>query len=289
MQDCVSNQKSLQPGGEVAGKGLGNIQRRWRGYKIRKYCFNYYYLKNYLRAVSETNEAIREALDEFAEMKAREKKKADLEREEKERTDRARKMHYLLSTKQIPGIYNSPFRKEPDPWEMELRKVRLVREPRPQVKQTCSACPEDWLPCPRHHSLPQAEILPPINRKKCQGPFRQVEEVLAQRYKPMELTLRASEPFTDFKEEREELRRQECACNISDSMFLPFSNYHKNKKYLPLIHSSSKYGPASYGYQSFRDENPRKWICSKDFQSVLPSFELFSKFGKSYSKAGQII
>ncbi|XP_030099087.1 spermatogenesis-associated protein 17 isoform X3 [Mus musculus] len=35
------------------------IQRRWRGFRIRKYCFNYYYLKEYLRAVSETNDAIR--------------------------------------------------------------------------------------------------------------------------------------------------------------------------------------------------------------------------------------
>ncbi|XP_021566052.1 spermatogenesis-associated protein 17-like, partial [Carlito syrichta] len=34
------------------------IQRRWRGYKVRKYLFNYFYLKEYLRAVSETNDAI---------------------------------------------------------------------------------------------------------------------------------------------------------------------------------------------------------------------------------------
>ncbi|VTJ79157.1 Hypothetical predicted protein, partial [Marmota monax] len=76
------------------------IQRRWRGYRIRKYCFNYYYLKDYLKAVSETNDAIREALEEFAEMKEREEKKANLEKEEKQRDYQARKMHYLLSTKQ---------------------------------------------------------------------------------------------------------------------------------------------------------------------------------------------
>ncbi|XP_032447604.1 spermatogenesis-associated protein 17 [Lynx canadensis] len=35
------------------------IQKRWRGYRIRKYCFNYFYLKEYLKAVSETNDAIR--------------------------------------------------------------------------------------------------------------------------------------------------------------------------------------------------------------------------------------
>uniref|UniRef100_A0A8C6IGT7 Spermatogenesis associated 17 n=1 Tax=Mus spicilegus TaxID=10103 RepID=A0A8C6IGT7_MUSSI len=76
------------------------IQRRWRGFRIRKYCFNYYYLKEYLRAVSETNDAIREALEEFAEMKEREERKVLLEREEKQKDYQARKMHYLLSTKQ---------------------------------------------------------------------------------------------------------------------------------------------------------------------------------------------
>eukprot|EP00074_Homo_sapiens_P061984 XP_011507496.1 spermatogenesis-associated protein 17 isoform X3 [Homo sapiens] len=76
------------------------IQRRWRGYRVRKYLFNYYYLKEYLKVVSETNDAIRKALEEFAEMKEREEKKANLEREEKKRDYQARKMHYLLSTKQ---------------------------------------------------------------------------------------------------------------------------------------------------------------------------------------------
>lgn len=43
----------------------------------------------------------REALDEFAEMKEREERKASLEREEKKRDYQARKMHYLVSTKQV--------------------------------------------------------------------------------------------------------------------------------------------------------------------------------------------
>lgn len=43
----------------------------------------------------------REALEEFAEMKEREERKASLEREEKKRDYQARKMHYLVSTKQV--------------------------------------------------------------------------------------------------------------------------------------------------------------------------------------------
>ncbi|XP_047696749.1 spermatogenesis-associated protein 17 [Prionailurus viverrinus] len=265
------------------------IQKRWRGYRIRKYCFNYFYLKEYLKAVSETNDAVREALEEFAEMKEREEKKADLEREEKKRDYQARKMHYLLSTKQIPGIYNSPFRKDPDPWELRLQKAKPLISQRPKVKQKRDVNISSRLACTSARSLPQSEILPPIDRKQCQGPFRDITEVLEQRYKPLEPTLWMAEPINELKMAREELRKQEWMRNINDNMFLPFSSYHKNKKYIPLMHSSSKYGPNSYGSQHFRDENPKKWICDKDFQTVLPSFDLFSKYGKLYSKAGQII
>ncbi|EFB16758.1 hypothetical protein PANDA_016391, partial [Ailuropoda melanoleuca] len=265
------------------------IQRRWRGYRIRKYCFNYFYLKEYLRAVSETNDAIREALEEFAEMKEREEKKADLEREEKKRDYQARKMHYLLSTKQIPGVYNSPFRKDPDPWELRLQKAKPLTSQRSKAKPKPCISLSDWLACTSARSFPQSEILPPIDRKQCQGPFRDITEVLEQRYKPLEPTLRVAEPIDELKVARGEFRRQEWMRNVNDNMFLPFSSYHKNKKYIPLMNSSSKYGPNSYGSQHFRDENPKKWICDKDFQTVLPSFDLFSKYGKLYSKAGQII
>uniref|UniRef100_G1RVG1 Spermatosis associated 17 n=1 Tax=Nomascus leucogenys TaxID=61853 RepID=G1RVG1_NOMLE len=262
------------------------IQRRWRGYRVRKYLFNYYYLKEYLRVVSETNDAIREALEEFAEMKETEEKKANLEREEKKRDYQARKMHYLLSTKQIPGIYNSPFRKEPDPWELQLQKAKPLTHRRPKVKQKDSTSLTDWLACTSTRSFPRSEILPPINRKQCQGPFRDITEVLEQRYKPLEPTLRVAEPIDELKLAREELRREERLRNVNDNMFLPFSSYHKKEKYIPSMHLSSKYGPISY---KFRSENPKKWICDKDFQTVLPSFELFSKYGKLYSKAGQIV
>ncbi|XP_070240598.1 spermatogenesis-associated protein 17 isoform X1 [Bos mutus] len=199
------------------------IQRRWRGYKIRKYCFNYYYLKEYLKAVSETSDAIREALEEFAEMKEREEKKADLEREEKERDYQARKMHYLLSTKQIPGIYNSPFRKDPDPWELRLQKAKPLTHRRPEVKRKRSICLSDWLACTSARSFPRSGILPPIDRKRCQGPFRDISEVLEQRYKPLEPTLRVAEPIDGLTEARAQLQKQEWARNVNDSFchFLP--------------------------------------------------------------------
>ncbi|XP_005374764.1 PREDICTED: spermatogenesis-associated protein 17 [Chinchilla lanigera] len=265
------------------------IQRRWRAYKVRKYCFNYFCFKEYLQAVSEANDTIREVLQEFAEIQESEEKKAKLEREEKQREKEARKMHHLLSTKQIPGIYNSPFRKEPDPWELQLQKAKPLVSRRRRVGPKPSAGLANWLACTSARSFPQSDILPPIDRKPCQGPFRNISEVLEQRYKPLEPTLRVAQPVDEIKRAREEFRRQEWVRNITDKMFLPFSSYHKKEKYMPSMLSSSKYDPSSCGKQDFRSEDPRKWICDKDFQTVLPSFDLFSKYGKLYSKAGQIV
>ncbi|XP_004867445.1 spermatogenesis-associated protein 17 isoform X1 [Heterocephalus glaber] len=265
------------------------IQRRWRAYKVRKYCFNYFYYKQYLRAVSEANETVREILQEYAEIQESEEKKAELEREEKQRAEEARKMHYLLSTKQIPGIYNSPFRKEPDPWELRLQRAKPLVPQRRRVQQKQCAGLADWLACTSARSFPRSGSLPPINRKPCQGPFRNINEVLEQRYKPLEPTLRVAQPIDELTPARQEFQGQEWVRNISDKMFLPFSSHHKKEKYMPSLFSSSKYDPISCRKQGFRSENPGKWICDKDFQTVFPSVDLFSKYGKSYSRAGQIV
>ncbi|KAI4537066.1 hypothetical protein MG293_013269 [Ovis ammon polii] len=219
-------------------QAIVKIQRRWRGYKIRKYCFNYYYLKEYLKAVSETNDAIRFKLSAWF-----------------------NKSFHKLD--QIPGIYNSPFRKDPDPWELRLQKAKPLTHRLPEVKREHSVCLSDWLACTSARSFPRSGILPPIDRKRCQGPFRDISEVLEQRYKPLEPTLRVAEPIDGLTEARAQLQKQEWARNVNDNMFLPFSSYHKNKKYVPTMHLSSKYGPDAYGTQHFRDENPKRWICNK--------------------------
>ncbi|ELW55480.1 Spermatogenesis-associated protein 17 [Tupaia chinensis] len=210
---------------------------------------------------------IREALEEFAEMKEREEKKANLEREEKQRDHQARKMHYLLSTKQIPGIYNSPFRKEPDPWELRLRKAKPLIHRSAEVKQNSESL-TNWLECTRARSFPHCEILPPITRKQCQGPFRDINEVLEQRYRPLEPTLRVAEPINQLQLAREELRKEEWVRNVTDQRFLPFSSYNQNKKYVLSLHSSSKYGFDSYGKEHFRSEDPKKWISNKPKKKV---------------------
>ncbi|KAK2511874.1 Spata17, partial [Columba guinea] len=172
------------------------IQKRWRGYYVRKYIHNYYGLKKYLETVSMNNEFVRNKLRQYTEMKENEEKKKDLEKKEKEKQYQARKMHYLLSTEQ--------------------------------------------------------------------GPFRDTAEVLRQRYKPLEPTLRVAASINSpLEKAREEMKMGEWRNRVHDNEFLPFSSYHKNEKYDPSICRSGKYGQETYGIKHFREVQPKKWIAGK--------------------------
>uniref|UniRef100_A0A8D0EYL9 Spermatogenesis associated 17 n=1 Tax=Strix occidentalis caurina TaxID=311401 RepID=A0A8D0EYL9_STROC len=268
---------------------LVEIQKRWRGYYVRKYIHNYYALKKYLEAISVNNEIVSE-LQDYKEMKENEEKRKYLEKKEKEEKYQARKMHYLLSTEQIAGIYNSPFRKSPDPMELLLRKSKPLSHRQQQTKSPFDYELYDWPTCKRPPTFSTAQPLPPTGRQKPQGPFRDTTEVLRQRYKPLEPTLRVAASINSPPEKaREEMKREEWRNRIHDNEFLPFSSYHKNQKYDPSIHRSGKYGQETYGIKHFREVQPKKWVANKDFQTVLPPIVLFEKFGKTYSRAGQIV
>nr|XP_003216032.2 PREDICTED: spermatogenesis-associated protein 17 [Anolis carolinensis] len=260
------------------------IQKRWRGYYVRKYIHNYYALKRYLEAIALNNEMIRKELEEFAEMKEKEEAKKALEREERKKDYLARKMHYLLSTEQIAGIYNSPYRKSPDPMELQLRKVKPLKEKKKQIPKELhwQACIDDSF------GFQRVPALPPIQRQKPQGPFRDPAEVQQQRYKPFEEFLKVAASEASLKLAREKLKQEEWRNRVHDNVFLPFSG-HEPDTYVPSMQRASKYGQSSYGLKHFREEHPEKWIGKKDFLTRLPSIPLFGKFGHTYSRSGQIV
>lgn len=98
----------------------------------------------------------REALAEFAEMKAREEKKARLEQEEKRQAYLARKMHYLLSTSQVN------LRPEQLPWaawgpaQQRLTSRHMGLTVEVIITQTPSRTPSSSGPCScaSRHSAP---------------------------------------------------------------------------------------------------------------------------------------
>nr|XP_030124997.3 spermatogenesis-associated protein 17 isoform X1 [Taeniopygia guttata] len=267
------------------------IQKTWRGYYVRKYIHNFYALKKYLKAVSMNNEFVRHELQEYTEMKENEEKMKDLEKKDKEKKYQARKMHYLLSTKQIPGIYNSPLRKSPDPMELLLQKSKPLTHRKQPVKSPFADELYGWPTCKEPPAFVTSLPLLHADRRKPQGPFRDPAEVLRQRYKPLEPTLRARESmYSAPGKAREPTRREEWRNPIHDNEFLPFSSYHKNyEKYEPSLFKSDKYGQEAYGTKYFREVYPKKWIADKDFETLFPSIALFEKFGKTYSSTGQIV
>ncbi|NWH38962.1 SPT17 protein, partial [Chloropsis hardwickii] len=192
---------------------------------------------------------------------------------------------------QIPGIYNSPFRKSPDPMELLLRKSKPLTHRKQQVKSPFADELYDWPTCKKPPTFVTSLPLLPADRQKPQGPFRHPAEVLQQRYKLLEPTLRVRESMNSPPAKaREPTQREEWRNAIHDNEFLPFSSYHKNfEKYEPSLFKSGKYGQEAYGAKYFREVYPKKWIADKDFETLFSSIALFEKFGKTYSITGQIV
>eukprot|EP00062_Callorhinchus_milii_P018734 gi/632972530/ref/XP_007902704.1/ PREDICTED: spermatogenesis-associated protein 17 [Callorhinchus milii] len=265
------------------------IQKRWHGYYSRKYIHDYCAMKKYFRGLCMKNQIIRKELEEYAETKERERKKKAQEKEERRKHYEAQKMHYLLSTDQIPGIYNSPYRAVPDKMEARLRQVKPLNEMKYLIKDTPEGLVDKSALCApfTFHSI---QPLPPIGKGKPQGPFRDVVEVLQQRYKPLDPTLRSATSIISEAECREELKKEEWRNRVNDNIFLPFNNTSGFNKYTPLLHTTTKYGPIPYGTQHFREiENTGNLCKKKPFKTFFSSIKLFDRFQKTYSKTGEAI
>ncbi|XP_078085904.1 spermatogenesis-associated protein 17 isoform X2 [Mustelus asterias] len=249
------------------------IQKSWRGYYVRKCIHNYYDMKKYFKSLSMKNQIIRKELEEYEETKKKEREKKAVEEEERRKHYEARKMHYLLSTEQLPGIYNSPYLLCPNEMECRLQQVRPLTPNKSWKKDTSEGLVDPSMldiPC----TFSPFELLPPVGKKKPQGPFRDTAEVLQQRYKPLEPTLRVATSIISEKEAREEMKREEWRNRVHDDIFLPFSKTNKYKTYEPLLHTTTKYEPLAYGTKHFRatEDMPNK-----------------NKVGKQQNNAAQLL
>ncbi|KAM6943620.1 spermatogenesis-associated protein 17 [Xenentodon cancila] len=157
------------------------IQRRWRGFFVRKYIHNFYARKSYLERLLMTNEHIRRKLDDFEELQKRERECLEMVNQQTAKVYQAQRLHHLLSTKQCPGVFNSPFRPAPHEMELLLRRVKYQASTRPPSRSGASvsgipgpATPSlsgtlksQWITfATTHRSRP---VLPPIASKKNGG------------------------------------------------------------------------------------------------------------------------
>uniref|UniRef100_A0A8C4QQ80 Spermatogenesis associated 17 n=1 Tax=Eptatretus burgeri TaxID=7764 RepID=A0A8C4QQ80_EPTBU len=235
-----------------------NIQKIWRGYYVRKYVHNYYARKIYLETLMVANQITRIQLKEIVGSKACEWDRRFRESDEQRMDRLACRTHYLVSTRQIPGIYNSPFLKEP--MDMERRLI----EARPRINAerfliSARNSTRDWT----EMSYQKPCSIPHIRAKKPQGPFLEQSQIWRHRLKPLEPTLRVATSFTSAEEAALEQKREEWRTRVIDDAFLPFANHRKNKKYEPLLQTSCAFGSIDYGTHHFRDTDTTKNISKK--------------------------
>ncbi|KAM9817520.1 spermatogenesis-associated protein 17 [Neosynchiropus ocellatus] len=100
------------------------IQRQWRGFCVRKHVHDFYSRKSFFQSLSVHNQLVRGELEEHERLQRRETDLLQKAEEQRAQLCRAHRLHHLLSTKQCPGVFNSPFRSEPHETELLLRRVR---------------------------------------------------------------------------------------------------------------------------------------------------------------------
>ncbi|XP_071346179.1 spermatogenesis-associated protein 17 isoform X2 [Trachinotus anak] len=195
------------------------IQRRWRGFFLRKYIHNFYARKSYLEELSRKNELVRRELDELEELQRRERNCLEMIKEQTAKVYQAHRLHHLLSTKQCPGVFNSPFRPAPHETELLLRQVKYHAPTRlaPRGKACLLGMPDSAASFPSSLGSPWIKttgtfcfskpILPPIVSKKQQGLFREPGEVWEQRVHCPDLTLHLQTSYTHLEEAQNQLRQ----------------------------------------------------------------------------------
>ncbi|KAK9542577.1 hypothetical protein VZT92_000425 [Zoarces viviparus] len=198
------------------------IQRRWRGFYARKNVHNFYARKSYLEGLSRKNELVRMELDELEELQKRERDCLEMVREQTAKVYQTQRLHHLISTKQCPGVFNSPFRPAPHEMELQLRQVKYLAptrlfqrggaSPLGMVGPTAPSFPETlqspWIETTGIYCSSRP-ILPPIAMKKQQVPFRQPGEVWEQRVHCPDLMLHLQTCYTHLEEAQNRLQQRE--------------------------------------------------------------------------------
>jgi hypothetical protein len=72
--------------------------------------FDYYKRKAYLNSIQEKNQIVLNELKEYKEYILRQSEEKRNRLKYANREIQAKRSHYLISTKHIPGIYNSPYK-----------------------------------------------------------------------------------------------------------------------------------------------------------------------------------
>lgn len=85
------------------------IQKIFRGYYSRRYIHDYYARKKYIEGVVDVSNTLKEKMVKHLELQLERTYEEDAKKQQQEFEYVTQNLHHLVSTKTIPGIYNSPF------------------------------------------------------------------------------------------------------------------------------------------------------------------------------------
>ncbi|KAI4830879.1 hypothetical protein KUCAC02_002480 [Chaenocephalus aceratus] len=227
------------------------IQRRWRGFFVRKYIHNFYARKRYLEGLSRKNALVRRELGELEELQKRERDCLEMVKEQTAKVYKAHRLHHLLSTKQCPGVFNSPFRPAPHEMELLLRQVKYQTPTRlaPSGKSCLLG-----MPGPAAQSYP-GTLGSPLNKTTRNLLLTQARaashcyqetageepgEVWEQRVRCPDLTLRLQTSYTHLEEAQSQLRQHK-------SMTLPSGTIETGSRIRHLSHNSKSFTQPACG------------------------------------------
>merc|ERR1719234_1853095 len=99
------------------------IRRTWRGYFSRKTIHDFYALKRYLLGVEARNEEMRSRLSEEKEKDDRRRLEEEAALAHRRLVMEAKSKHHLISTHAIPGVFNNPYKVNPEAMEFRLKAI----------------------------------------------------------------------------------------------------------------------------------------------------------------------
>jgi len=262
------------------------IQRMWRGFRVRKYQHNFYARQRYFDALAVKNQIVRYELDEWRQVLDQTAQQKEHEKRERELKKQARAQHYLLSTKQMPGVFYSYYGLS----EMEKRLIEnkpRVGERRKSQRKTV----DKWDGCvepPQPFQLQAPAELPPLDARKLQGPFREAEEIRKQRYKPLQPSIRVQTSYLSLQKARKILFDSEDAKRITDEPWrvAPKAHVRKEAMYELSLNASQKYN-GRISETQFRHQDLSKSITNERFNTLVPPIPLFDRLNETYYQ-GQV-
>ncbi|CAF0716974.1 unnamed protein product [Adineta steineri] len=246
------------------------IQKIWRGYYVRKYVLDYYSRKRYLNGLEITNEQIRIQLIEYRDYLEQKQLEQQRQTNIAKLEEEAKRTHYLVSTKVVPGIYNSKYLEAPKEMEIILRSTKFDR---PKRTKSLKVNKDEEISAVN-------KFLPPL-KPKPQGPFRAPEDVRYQRYRPLKPSLRCETDYFATEKIREEIKLQEWVERVHDDTFR--AGLFRDKPYPRLLVGEEPFVEATKLERlSLREPNKQQWINEKGFRSLVHGIPEFDKLETTY-------